>query len=135
MVQGYQADFVLFGELCIFGLARIVDKQGGLEGFMNDGNLTGAALLFVVAASIEQAGLLDRFAISVLGQPKSMSSALLRCILPSMPAAGFLNSPAVATVMTPLISSWAKRLQMDERALLMPMAISLSFGGSLTLIG
>lgn len=134
MVQGYRSDFVLFGALCVFGLTGIVDKKGGLEGFMNSGNLT-QCLLFVIARAIEQAGILDQFALVVLGQPKSMPMALLRVIVPSALASGVLNSPAVATVMTPIIIGWARRLQMDERALLLPMAIACSFGGSLTVVG
>lgn len=134
MIRGYRSEFVLLGELTVFGMCGIVDKRDGLAGFMNDGNIIGACLSIIVLA-IAKAGVLEQFALAVLGEPQSGLSALIRVLLPSMPAAGFMNSAAVANVMTPLVTNWAKRLGLDDRALLLPMAVSFTIGGSLCVLG
>lgn len=134
IVEGLPAELILFGLNCIYGILGIISvKQvwGGLA----SGSVVGLALLFPIAAAIEETGVLDVAIGVMLGNPQSFIMAFFRMLIPVALLSAFLSNTAIVTMMIPVIVSWSRTLGEHPGKLLMPLSFAAQLGGSCTLIG
>lgn len=134
IVEGLPAELILFGLNCIYGILGIISvKQvwGGLA----SGSVVGLALLFPIAAAIEETGVLDVAIGVMLGNPQSFIVAFFRMLIPVALLSAFLSNTAIVTMMIPVIVSWSRTLGERPGKLLMPLSFAAQLGGSCTLIG
>ena len=116
-------DFALLGGLALVLTAGIIDVPTGLKGFSNEGLLT-VAVLFAVAAGINNTGALDYYMQKLLGQPRSIARAQFRLMAPVALISAFLNNTPVVAILIPIVQQWARRIRVPASQLFIP----LSFG-------
>ena len=93
------------------------------------------AVLYVVAAGINQTGALDYVLSKILGQPKTLAVAQLRLMLPVAFVSAFLNNTPVVAIMIPIIQRWSSRIRQPVSQLFIPLSFASILGGTCTLIG
>lgn len=127
-------DVLMLGALAMMMAAGTVDLKSGLEGFSNKGLLT-VACLFVVAAGISNTGALDYYMGKLLGTPRTIASAQIRLMVPIAVVSAFLNNTPVVAIMIPIVQKWARKCNIPNAQLFIPLSFSSILGGTCTLIG
>lgn len=127
-------DMVFMGGLAVLLVTGVLRPEQALAGFANEGVLTVAAL-FVVAAGLRETGALDVIVHRLFGQPRSVTAAQLRLMLPVTLLSAFLNNTPVVASFIPAVSDWAKKRGISVSKLLLPLSYAAIFGGTITLIG
>lgn len=102
--------------------------------FGNEGVLTVGAL-FVVAAGLTETGGIGLLTDRLLGQPRSVTGAQARLMLPVAAVSGFLNNTPVVAMFVPLINDWCKKTGISPSKLFLPLSYAAILGGVCTLIG
>lgn len=125
---------VMMGALTLLSLFGVLSPTEALAGFSNSGLITVAAM-FVVASGIHASGGVELIVNRLLGQPKSLRSALGRIFAPVLLLSGFLNNTPVVATMIPAIHSWSRKINIPPSKLLIPLSYTAILGGTLTLIG
>lgn len=128
------ADLVLMSALALLLVLGVLEPAQALAGFANPGVIT-IAMLYVVAAGLQETGAVQWLARLLLGHPRTESGALLRLVAPTGVLSAFLNNTAVVVMFMPAIQDWARRLGMPASKLLLPLSYAAILGGSCTLIG
>jgi di/tricarboxylate transporter len=127
-------DLILVGALTVLILAGAVSPADALAGLGNPG-LATVAVLYVVVAGLIDTGAVHAFGARLLGRPKSVSSALLRLMLPVTAVSAFLNNTPVVAMFVPVVEDWAKRSRLSVSKLMIPLSYAAILGGTCTLIG
>lgn len=102
--------------------------------FGNEGLLTVAAL-FVVSAGLTETGAIAMVAERVMGRPRSATAAQARVMLPVAGLSAFLNNTPVVAMFMPVISEWARKINVSPSKLFIPLSYAAVLGGACTLIG
>ncbi len=124
-------DFVL-GQL--LDLGTILQIGPAIRGFAHPAVLMIAAL-FVVAAGLQETGGMEMIAQRVLGRPKTITGAQLRLMAPVAFMSAFMNNTPIVAMYLPIISDWARKLQISPSKLFMPLSFAAILGGKITYIG
>lgn len=74
-------DFVVFLALSFLILSGVLSPSDALRGFSNEGMLT-VALLFIIAGSVQQSGLLNQMMNRAMGSGLRPQRSLLRMMIP-----------------------------------------------------
>ncbi|CCE24562.1 SLC13 family permease [Methylotuvimicrobium alcaliphilum] len=127
-------DIVLMAALTVLSVCGVLDAKQALSGFSNEGLITVAAM-FIIAAGIRASGGVELIVNLMLGNPKSLRSALFRLVLPIIPLSAFLNNTPVVATMIPAVTRWSKRIGVSPSKLMIPLSYAAILGGTLTLIG
>ncbi|HEX5420762.1 MAG TPA: SLC13 family permease [Gammaproteobacteria bacterium] len=127
-------DLILVGALTVLILAGVVSPADALSGLGNPG-LATVAVLYVVVAGLVDTGAVHAIGARLLGRPKSVSSALLRLMLPVTAVSAFLNNTPVVAMLVPVVEDWAKRSRLSVSKLMIPLSYAAILGGTCTLIG
>lgn len=125
---------VVMAALTLLSVCGVLNTQEALAGFSNPGLIT-VATMFVVAAGMEASGAVDLLVNKVLGQPKTLRTALVRIFAPVVLLSGFLNNTPVVATMIPAINTWSRKIGIPSSKLMIPLSYSAILGGTLTLIG
>jgi di/tricarboxylate transporter len=115
----------------------VIDIPEAFEGFSNPAPLTVAAL-YVIAAAVQKAGLLERLTAAVLGRGRETGSerlGLARVLLPVAGSSAFLNNTPIVAMVAPAIVTWARRTGASASRYLLPVSFATILGGVITLIG
>jgi len=128
------ADIIIVGGVLLLLIVGILTPQEVLAGLSNEGMAT-VALLFIVAAGLQETGAISWASQRMLGRPKSLRKAQLKLMAPVMVMSAFLNNTPVVAMMIPVVNDWAKRQQMSVSKLMIPLSYAAIAGGTLTLIG
>ncbi len=128
------ADVVFLGGLAVLMIAGILDEKTALSGFGNSGMVT-VGVLYVVVTGLQQTGGLSWISHHVLGQPKGLTRALGRLMLPVVLLSSFLNNTPVVAMFIPVVQEWARKLRLSPSKLMIPLSFAALFGGICTLIG
>ncbi len=126
-------DIVVFIALGVLVCSGILTPREAVIGFSNKGMLT-VAILFVVAAAIQNTGALYGFFYWFLGK-KADKKLFLRIIAPISLFSAFLNNTPVVVMFTPLIRQWAIAHKISPSKYLLPLSYAAILGGMCTLIG
>ena len=125
---------VLLGAVVVLLVLGILTPTAALAGFANEGVITVAAL-FVVAAALNETGVLTSLVRTVLGRPSSARGAQARLVFPVALGSAFLNNTPVVAMLMPVVTDWARRTRIPASQLLIPLSYAAILGGLCTLIG
>lgn len=135
MARNYAApDAVMLFQMVVLMVLGILTPKDAVAGFANEGMLS-VAVLFVVAAAVQETGALDVLARRLLGRPRSVPAAQLRMMVPVAFASAFLNNTPIVAMLLPVVVDWARRMGVSPSKLLMPLSFATILGGTCTLIG
>lgn len=127
-------DFVVFLALSFLILSGVLSPSDALRGFSNEGMLT-VALLFIIAGSVQQSGLLNQMMNRAMGSGLKPQRSLLRMMIPISSLSAFLNNTPIVVMFTPIVKKWCKEHELSPSKFLMPLSFAAIFGGTITLIG
>lgn len=125
---------LIFTGVVILLLLDVIDARSALSGFSNPAPFTVGAL-FVVARAVSKTGAIRPLTRSLLGKTGSVRRPLLRMLLPTTVASGFMNNIPLVAMMIPEVTAWAKRRGSDVSRFLLPLSYGAILGGLLTVIG
>lgn len=125
---------VLLGGMTLMLVSGILEPADALAGFANSGMIT-VGLLFVVAAGLDQTGLLAYFVHRFLGRPRTVSGTQAKLVLPVVVGSSLLNNTTVVAMLIPVVKSWSRSTPIPLSKLLIPLSYLAILGGLCTLIG
>ncbi len=128
------SELVLILAMLVLLTLGVLDPKQALAGFSNEGMITVAAM-YIVAAGLRDTGAIDLAVHRLLGRPRSLASAQLRLMAPTVGLSAFINNTPVVATFLPATLTWAKRNQLQASKLLIPLSYAAIFGGTCTLIG
>jgi len=134
LLSKISADIIIVGGVLLLLITGILTPQEVLAGLSNEGMAT-VALLFIIAAGLQETGAISWASQSILGRPKSLKKAQLKLMVPVMIMSAFLNNTPVVAMMIPAVNDWAKRQKISVSKLMIPLSYAAIAGGTLTLIG
>jgi len=127
-------DMILMAGLTLLVAAGIVTPQKAFAGFANHGMLI-VGVMFVVAEGMRATGGMDLLVRGMLGQPRSLTGAQLRMILPVAGLSAVVNNTPLVAMMVPIVGDWSKRIGLSPSKLMMPLSYAAILGGTCTIIG
>ena len=130
---------IIFGSalmsMVVLGMLPISEA---LSGFASSGLITVTAL-FVVAAAIKEAGLIQPLLAALLKNVSKPIVGLLRVLLPVSALSAFLNNTPIVAALIPGIRDWCREHenpnQWNKKYFLLPLSYAAVLGGTCTLIG
>ncbi|MCB0831980.1 MAG: SLC13 family permease [Bacteroidetes bacterium] len=115
--------------------AGIISLPEALAGFSNEGMLT-VAILYVIAAALQNTGILDLLNSVMLGaRPSTERVKLSRLLFPTSIISGFLNNTPIVSMLLPSVKNWAEKNNFSASRFLLPLSYATILGGMCTLIG
>jgi len=130
----FSVDFLMLVVLVVLVLLGVVDLDTALLGFANS-TLLALGSLFVIAAGLREAGVLELAARHLLGSQRSVRSAVARLTATSTAASAFLNNTPIVAMGIPAVRNWARGHGISPSKLLIPLSYASILGGLCTLIG
>ncbi len=127
-------DVLLVASVVVLALAGVITPAQAFAGFANPGMLT-VAMLFIVAAALQDTGVLDAVSRGLLGKARSARGVLARLAAVVVPFSAFLNNTPVVAMFMPVVLDWCRRRRVSPSRLLIPLSYFAILGGTLTLIG
>jgi di/tricarboxylate transporter len=124
----------VFGAVVLLLVAGVIGPEQALSGFANPAPFTVAAL-FVLARAVEKTGALQPILAATLEEGAGSRRSLVRLLLPSAAASGFLNNTPIVAMLAPPVAEWANRRGVSPSRYLMPLSFAVILGGMVTLIG
>ena len=127
-------DILFVAGLVLLLVTGVLPIEGALSGFSNQG-MVAVGALYVVAAGLQQTGVLSWVSRHVLGMPRTVDRALVRLIVPVIASSAFLNNTPVVAMFLPAVRDWARKLRFSPSKLMIPLSYAAILGGMCTLIG
>lgn len=128
------ADLLFLGAAAFLALCGAVTPEEAFAGFANQGVLT-VAILFVVAASMRETGILEHIGHHVLGRARNTQSAMRRLAVVVMPLSAVLNNTPIVAMFLPVVLDWCRKRNRSPSKILIPLSFFAILGGTCTLIG
>ncbi len=127
-------DMAFLGAVTVLLVSGVIGPREAFEGLSNPGVLT-VATLYVVVAGIRETGGVQWISTRMLGRPRSLFDAQRRLTLPVAGFSAFLNNTPVVAMLIPAVGDWARKHNLAESKLLLPLSYAAMLGGTCTLIG
>jgi di/tricarboxylate transporter len=127
-------DLLFMGGLVVLILCGIVRPGEAFAGFSNHGLIT-VACLFVVAAGLQETGLLNVLGKGLLSGASTSQGVILRMSGVVLPMSAFLNNTPIVAMFVPIVLEWCRRRRISPSKLLIPLSFLAILGGTCTLIG
>ncbi len=127
-------DAIFLVALGVFLAAGIITPMEAFAGFSN-GAVIALASLFVVAAAIEESGLLRRIEWRLLRRVHYLPLSLLRMMAPTALISAFMNNTPVVAMWIKPVQRWAYRSKISPSKMLIPLSYASIAGGMVTLMG
>jgi di/tricarboxylate transporter len=115
-------------------LAGVLTPEQALAGFGNTG-LATIAVLYLLVAGLRETGAMAWATQRLVGNPTSVTDALLRLAAPTGVLSAFVNNTPVVAIFIPVVQGWASRFRLPASKLLMPLSFIAILTGTCTLIG
>lgn len=135
ILEKIPADITAMGGMVILIMAGILGRDEALEVFSNSAPITIGAM-FIISAALERTGciqILGRFITRYGGKTEvSLMLAILPIVLI---ISALMNNTPVVIVLTPVIISITRKLDLTSSKLLIPLSYAAILGGTCTLIG
>ncbi|MEQ8509148.1 MAG: SLC13 family permease [Rhodospirillaceae bacterium] len=113
----------------------ILNTSDVLSVFSNSAPFTIAAM-FVLSAGLERTGVIDGLGRYITKSAASSPTLALALMMVSvMVVSAFINNTPVVVILTPVVISLARALNLTPSKLLIPLSFASIFGGTTTLIG
>ena len=131
----WSPDSVLLTAVAIITIFGVITIEEAVQQFGNT-TIVALASLYVIAASLRNAGALDRAGELILGKgDQSIRKILLRMCPGISVYSGFLNNTPIVAMGIPAIRRWGRKYNISPSKLLMPLSFAAILGGVCTLIG
>lgn len=128
-------DIVTLLAICVLVIAGILTPEDAFKGFGSE-TLIILGSVFILGGALQQTGLLERIANSILRLAESRQGRLNAIIVGlSGGLSAFMNNTTVVAMLAPQVSSLAQRAGLAPGHLLLPLAFASILGGTCTLIG
>src|SRR5687768_2264336 len=127
-------DMMFLGGAGLLALSNVLTPKEAFAGFANEGMLT-VGLMFVIAAALQETGVLDFVGGHIFGRTKTARGAMARLSAALIPISAFLNNTPVVAMFMPIVMDWCRRNQISPSKLLIPLSYITVLGGTCTLIG
>ena len=127
-------DMAFLGAVTVLLVSGVIGPREAFEGLSNPGVLT-VATLYVVVAGIRETGGVQWISTRMLGRPRSLFDAQRRLTLPVAGFSAFLNNTPVVAMLIPAVGDWARKHNLAESKLLLPLSYAAMLGGTCPLIG
>ncbi|MGE4313402.1 MAG: SLC13 family permease [Pseudobdellovibrionaceae bacterium] len=128
-------DTVAMAGFGILIAAGVVSSKDALSVFSNSAPITIGAM-FVISAALERTGCIEWLGQMVKRYTGRSQLSILIIILPVVIlASAFMNNTPVVVVLTPLMISLGRQVNIAGSKLLIPLSYSAILGGTTTLIG
>lgn len=112
----------------------ILTPAEAIDGYDNTSVIT-AAVLFVVAAGLEKAGLMHWLVEHCIKTPSTHIAGIMRIMFPSAIMSSFMSNTSVVALLINVVRIWGKKSPIKASQLLIPLSYAAGAGGALTLIG
>ncbi|NJN60512.1 MAG: hypothetical protein HC795_02305 [Coleofasciculaceae cyanobacterium RL_1_1] len=127
-------DLVFLGATSVLAAFGVISPKEAFAGFANEGVLT-VAVLFVVAASLRDTGVLDTVGYYLLRNTNTKTGVLGRLSVIVISSSAFLNNTPIVAMFMPIVLDWCRRHRISPSQLLIPLSYLAILGGTCTLIG
>ncbi|MEK6799937.1 MAG: SLC13 family permease [Planctomycetota bacterium] len=127
-------DLVFVGAVVLLMTFGVITPKDALSGLSNEGVIT-VAVLYVVAAGLRETGVMGAIAQILLGQPKSITHAQIRMMVPVAAMSAFVNNTPIVAMWLPVLDEWSKKFRISPSKLMLPLSYAAIFGGVCSLIG
>jgi di/tricarboxylate transporter len=130
-----RADVVALLVLVVLGLTELVPSEQLFDGFAGSAVMSVIATM-ILGAGLDRTGLLNRLAGWLLRRSKGLEERLI--LLTSLIAgliSAFMQNPSVTALFLPVASRLSARSGVTLARLLLPLAICVIMGGSITMVG
>ena len=130
-----EAEIIVFCALLVLVVGGVINVKEAFAGFSNHGMLT-VGFLFIIAASIQGTGVLNRLSTILMGNNKRhLSFKLFRFLVPVSTFSAFFNNTPIVAMLIPSLRYWANKFEVAPSKLLIPLSYAAILGGTCTLIG
>ena len=130
----YSTELVLLGVLLFLSLLGVVTPEQAFSGFAHPGTLSVGAL-FVVAAALQNTGLVASLARKGLKQHRDEHSAVLSFSTITALLSSCINNTPVVAILLPVVRQYTRRFSLNERLFFLPLSFASMLGGLWTSIG
>ncbi len=130
----FETEIVIFATLILLVLGRVITVGEAFHGFSNHGMLT-IAFLFIVAAALQQTGVLNIIGEKLFSGDGPISFELLRFMLPVSAISAFFNNTPIVAMLIPVVRHWARKNDFSVSKFMIPLSYASILGGMCTLIG
>lgn len=130
----FGADLIVMGVLLTLLITGALAPREALLGFANEGVIT-VALLYVVAAALQETGAMSMMSRRLLGRPRTVLSAQARLIVPVTIMSSVANNTPIVAAFMPVLSRLSRQTGISPAKLFMPLSFAAILGGVVTLIG
>jgi len=127
-------DLLFLGATATFAAFGVISPAEAFAGFANGGVIT-VAVLFVIAASLRETGVLDSIGYYLLRKTRTQTGVLGRLAAIVIPSSAFLNNTPIVAMLMPIVLDWCRRQRISPSQLLIPLSYLAILGGTCTLIG
>ncbi|MBQ9362505.1 MAG: SLC13 family permease [Bacteroidaceae bacterium] len=115
-------------------ITNVLDAKQTFAGFSSS-SVVIVALMFVVIAGLTYTGVLQWMIKYLMGQPRTISGAIIRVMLPVAALSAFLSNTTVVALFMNIVKNWSRKLGISPSKLLIPLSYASGMGGICTLIG
>eukprot|EP00421_Protoceratium_reticulatum_P074771 CAMPEP_0168406004 /NCGR_PEP_ID=MMETSP0228-20121227/25431_1 /TAXON_ID=133427 /ORGANISM="Protoceratium reticulatum, Strain CCCM 535 (=CCMP 1889)" /LENGTH=320 /DNA_ID=CAMNT_0008419645 /DNA_START=33 /DNA_END=992 /DNA_ORIENTATION=+ len=134
IIDGAPSEIVLLGaDVVLVALGVLSESEA--YGTLSNKSIIALALLFPIAAAVDDTGALELILGKLLGNPRNLTQAMLRLMVTVSVLSAFLANTAVVAAMLPGIIAWSRRINLSPSLMLMPLSFGAQLGGTTTLIG
>jgi di/tricarboxylate transporter len=133
--QRVRADLVALVVLVMLGLTGLVQPEDVFNGFSSNAVISVIATM-ILGMGLDRTGALNRLAAWLLRRAHGMEHRLL--LLTSAVAgmnSSVMQNPSVMALYMPVVSRLASRTGISLSRLLLPVAVAIVMGGTLTMVG
>lgn len=133
--QRVRADLVALVVLVMLGLTGLVQPEDVFNGFSSNAVISVIATM-ILGMGLDRTGALNRLAAWLLRRAHGMEHRLL--LLTSAVAgmnSSVMQNPSVMALYMPVVSRLASRTGINLSQLLLPVAVAIVMGGTLTMVG
>eukprot|EP00927_Polykrikos_kofoidii_P036653 TRINITY_DN30939_c0_g1_i1.p1 TRINITY_DN30939_c0_g1~~TRINITY_DN30939_c0_g1_i1.p1 ORF type:complete len:873 (+),score=115.24 TRINITY_DN30939_c0_g1_i1:90-2708(+) len=129
LVRQFPPDGVMMTATVVLNICGFLDVDTAWTAFSNDVVLSVAGL-GVIASAVGETGVIDLVFSKIVGKPKSLTSALLRLLLPSVVMNLGISNTCVMSCLLPVIDKWSVEIGHHKALFLLPLSYVLLISGA-----
>lgn len=135
MLERIPPDITAMCALCALIVTGILGTEDALSVFSNDAPITILAM-FIISAALERTGCVELLGRGISKMAGKREITLLLAVMPiALVISAFMNNTPVVVILTPVLISLARKMELAPSKVLIPLSYAAILGGICTLIG
>ncbi len=135
ILERIPADITAMAGLCVLILTGILGAEDALSVFSNQAPIAILAM-FILSAALERTGCIELLSRALSRISGKSEITLLLAVMPiALVISAFMNNTPVVVVLTPVLITLARKMQLAPSKVLIPLSFAAIMGGTCTLIG